>query len=236
MFVAAFNLIEWEEIFHVFQHRKLVEIFYFALCTFISLVFDVETCVLLSVLVSGIAILRRSTKIEAMLLGRSEVKPSAKTDSESFPTLFKKVRYTDAKTDPSVKLDPKIIIISIKSRLMFYNIGNLRDKIEKLRKNHRKLLVTSPKISAKFIILDLTNSSNADSAAFHLLKMIIESYKNEGIGMKFCGLNPVHKTGFKENHIFDVIEKSSDIFKSVHDAESACLQEMETLRGIKEEK
>ncbi|KAJ3059633.1 Solute carrier 26, partial [Quaeritorhiza haematococci] len=162
VFVAAYNLIEWGEILFVFRLRAWTEILMFLGCWIITLVLSIEDGILLSLVLAGLIIVRRTTNVDMCLYGtHSGIGSGSDTSSTHHthpsPTTTASppvpagklcdpinpatVKYVDLREHPDAELCPGVIVVGVQAPLLFYNAGKMRRTLETLMKAERKYLL-----------------------------------------------------------------------------------------------
>lgn len=226
VFNAAINLIEYDEIFFVFEMRNMIDIAMFiatyAMTMFVSIASGILLCLLLSVLI----IVKRNTTVQLSLLGVlvTRDRSSGRVTKQDF---------VDIEENPEAELIDGCLILQVHGSLLFYNSGRIRRTIELLSNTDRAQAAVSLAgddhghhghhaeevgdkldfdakgnvISSgsdmeyghghdRYVILDLSDCTEMDAAAVLILRRIAKSFKHKGIRMVFTGLVPEHKKLF----------------------------------------
>ncbi|KXS18244.1 hypothetical protein M427DRAFT_225313 [Gonapodya prolifera JEL478] len=165
VFVAAFKLIEFGEIFFTFRMRKWGEIF-FMLITFATTFFlAIEVGIILCLILSTLILVNRNCKPHLSILGRittdslHSTSTLNKDDSENTMELRVQVGvvpqpstssllvappsltdvYADIMRQPNAHLVAKILIVAVDAPLQYYNVGELKHQIAVLIKTYEKI-------------------------------------------------------------------------------------------------
>ncbi|KAJ1562032.1 Solute carrier 26 [Nowakowskiella sp. JEL0078] len=156
VFVAAYNLIEWGEIFFVFKLQGWVEIFFMVSTFVITFVAPISYGIILCIIFASLIIVRHSTHLDMIILGRvplsgrnfkfdaSSLNDSTITETPSIISY----RYVNIKEHPEAIIYDNLLIVGIDSPLLFYNAGSFRRSLE-------TLLLTE-----KILIYKQNNSTN----------------------------------------------------------------------------
>ncbi|KAJ3241986.1 Solute carrier 26 [Chytriomyces hyalinus] len=152
VFAAALGLIETKEIGFVFRVRSWNEVFMFLVTWAVTIGFTITTGILVCLGFSALLIIRRSTEAPLAVIGRVKMNLVVDSDDEdeeeeqpahlelySIP-----YRYQDLVNHPYAELLDGVVAVRIMSRIMFYNIANIRRQLRDLI-NAQNLLVIERK-------------------------------------------------------------------------------------------
>jgi sulfate permease, SulP family len=153
---AVSGLIKIKELKKV---RQLSTVEFFVAMTAIAavLVFGILKGVMISVLMSLVLLIRRTSNPEVAVLGR----------------IGDSMYYSDIIRHPHNILTPGIIILRVESEILYFNAENILAKIVR----HRKAAAPETRL----LILDLSASSFVDVAGSKMLLNLALALKNEGI-------------------------------------------------------
>jgi MFS superfamily sulfate permease-like transporter len=235
VFVAAYGLIEFDEIAFIFRMRKYPEIFKFLLTYFFTIFFDASTGILLCLLLAGLVIIRRSTSLNVSVLG--EVKVSDPTGSGTTRQAF-----VDLYDHPEANVIDKLLALQLRGSLEFFNASRLARRIEMLTQAVSKFQLDhdpdqtledfDPKVHGDVffirseiptdkhisIVLDFANVEDIDSSAVWILLKIIKKSKNRmGSTIYFTGLHPYQLELFGKARLLDELEVNQ-VQEKVEDA------------------
>ena len=128
VFVAAYRLIEWEQIAYIFKMRNVGEITKFLATYLFTIGFGVSTGIILCLILSVIVIVRRATGLDAAVLGE------LKTGDHG-----QDIKYIDVSLHPEARVKEGLLILSIRGTLQFFNASKLLRRIEMLTDAVEKL-------------------------------------------------------------------------------------------------
>ncbi|KAJ3090601.1 Solute carrier 26 [Quaeritorhiza haematococci] len=245
VFVAAYNLIEWGEIFFVARLKAWSELAMLLGTWIITLVLSIEIGIILSVLFAALIIVKRTAKVDMSLLGRLYLgTPGGDSKSGAAPAYTPVplppsanglVKYVDIKEHPEAELPDGILILGVEAPILFYNAGLFRKTMNSLTKASRKLievqreatlrivssesemLAETPIDVEKFaVLIDMKNCHAIDSAAAHTLRSIIRTYKVSATTIAFAGLHENILATFQTSGLFELVG-GENIFGDVAD-------------------
>ncbi|KAJ3241984.1 Solute carrier 26 [Chytriomyces hyalinus] len=152
VFAAALGLIEFKEIGFVFRIRSWTEVIMFLITWAVTIGFAITTGIIVCLGFSALLIIRRSTEAPLAVIGRVKMNLVVDSDDEdeeeeqpahleldSIP-----YRYQDLVNHPYAELLEGVVAVRIMSRIMFYNIANIRRQLRDLI-NAQNLLVIERK-------------------------------------------------------------------------------------------
>ncbi|KAJ3255020.1 Solute carrier 26 [Chytriomyces hyalinus] len=140
VFAAALGLIEFKEIGFVFRIRSWAEVIMFLITWAVTIGFAITTGIIVCLGFSALLIIRRSTEAPLAVIGRVKMnlvansdeddgykKDAAQLELDSIP-----YRYQDLVNHPYAELLEGVVAVRIMSRIMFYNIANIRRQLRDL--------------------------------------------------------------------------------------------------------
>ncbi|KAJ3090602.1 Solute carrier 26 [Quaeritorhiza haematococci] len=145
VFVAAYNLIEWGEIFFIARLRAWSEFAMMIGTWIITLVLSIEIGIVLSVLFAALAIVKRTAKVDMTLLGRLVLGGCPPGMGNGYDKDVKippahLTKFVDIKEHPEAELPDGILILGVQAPILFYNAGLFRKTMNSLTKASKKLL------------------------------------------------------------------------------------------------
>jgi MFS superfamily sulfate permease-like transporter len=236
VFVAAYGLIEFDEIAFLFRMRNFPEIFKFLLTYFFTIFFDANTGIVLCLLLAGLVIIRRSTSLNVSLLGEVQVADPYSHDAT------RRSAYVDMKEHPEAHVMERVLAIQIRGALEFFNASRIARRIEMLMEalvkfktqhsSEQSISDFDPDLHSDLffirsafppdnhvsIILDFSSVEDMDSSAvWILLKIIKMSKSHAGSCIYFSGLHPFQVELFERSKLLDILGRDL-VVEKVEDA------------------
>jgi MFS superfamily sulfate permease-like transporter len=240
VFVAAYGLIEFDEIAFIFRMRKYPEIVKFLLTYLFTIFFDASTGILLCLLLAGLEIIRRSTSLHVSVLGEINISDPNGTGSS-------RLAFVDLYDHPEANLIDKLLALQLRGSLEFFNASRIARRIEMLTQAVAKFQMEhepdqtledfDPKVHGDMffirsevptdkhisIVLDFANVEDMDSSAvWILLKIVKKSKTHHGSTIYFTGLQPYQLEVFGKARLLDelgthqVLEKVEDAIREIN--------------------
>lgn len=119
VFVAALNLIEWEEMIFVMKFMRVTDIFFMFLTFVLTFFVSIEYGILLVLLVSLLMVMKRASNPDMTMLGLIKTEKNSKYGFELTGRLDKR----------ECLLAEGVLILSVRSTLQFYNCGQIRKHV-----------------------------------------------------------------------------------------------------------
>jgi SulP family sulfate permease len=190
--VAIFGLIDFKEALHLWKTDRTD--FYMLMVTFLgTLAFGIEMGIAVGVILSLSMVIYRSAYPHIASLG---LVPGTHY-------------YRNVDRFQQVIQRPEVLVMRFDAPLFFANTSYFREHLEKLvRKKGDRL---------KLIVLNMEAISTVDSSAVHMLKALIEEYRNHGIAIYLAAvIGPVRDVLYKSS-LIDLIGVDN-LFLQVYDA------------------
>jgi MFS superfamily sulfate permease-like transporter len=239
VFVAAYSLIEWDQIFFTFRLRKLTEISKFIATWAMTVGLSVNTGILMCLLFSALVIIRRSTSLNIALLGKLEVLDKDKSDYVDHYVDLRENGQAVLEKDIGKKGVLKVVILSLGGSIEYFNASRIARRmtmlieanalLQKDRESVRDegfvvtstsdiLFIRGSKDSSSFsVIYDFSKVEDMDSAALWVFKSIAETFKHsKGSGqLVLCGLKPWMEDLFARSGVKDEVKVFPTVSESV---------------------
>jgi SulP family sulfate permease len=190
--VAIFGLIDFKEALHLWKTDRTD--FYMLMVTFLgTLAFGIEMGIAVGVILSLSIVIYRSAYPHIASLG---LVPGTHY-------------YRNVDRFQQVIQRPEVLVMRFDAPLFFANTSYFREHLEKLvRKKGDRL---------KLIVLNAEAISTLDSSAVHMLRALIEEYRNHGIEIYLAAvIGPVRDVLYKSG-LIDLIGVDN-LFLQVYDA------------------
>ncbi|KAI8916528.1 sulfate transporter family-domain-containing protein [Powellomyces hirtus] len=191
---AALNLIHVHEIVFVFKAKSWGEIVGMLGAFGATFFWNIEMGALIVLFVASILIVRRSVGVNMAIMGRVDM-----AGDEGAAKRFLDIRdHTDA------TLLDNVLVLGVKSPLVFFNSGNISVTVDRLLKAQAALEDGSgyaKKAGQQTIIFDMENCPSVDAAAAFLLLENIHTFQKQKIRVMFSALNPVQRSLFDTSGI-----------------------------------
>lgn len=197
--VAVTSLIDFKEVRHLYKvkHTDLIS---WIVTFFATLSLGIEKGIIISIAVSLILVVKRTTRPHYAILGRL---PGTK--------IYRNVeRYPDAITLMG------LIMIRIDSSLYFANVAFLKEKINEL--------VTTCNHRLNAIIFDASSINDIDSSADEALHEIADDLKSRGIKFYFSNIKGPVRDVLKRSGFYEKVGEDHFFFRN-HDAVKHFLDE-----------
>ncbi|OUM58394.1 hypothetical protein PIROE2DRAFT_31958, partial [Piromyces sp. E2] len=200
--VAALGLIEVKDIVYFFKVRSFSDIFLMILIYFTTIFFSISDGILISVSLSLILVVRKTTVPRLKVLGKYRM-IDEKTGLEKYKFKnVKKNRYDRTHSDDGDEYEVEqiegVIIISFGDNLFFGNTGQLKERFRRIEvyrqtgihpgDDPRMLDPDYENHPIQEIILDFKNVSSIDACATQILSEIIQDYHERNIGVSIVKL------------------------------------------------
>ncbi|ORX56656.1 sulfate permease [Piromyces finnis] len=231
--VAALGLIEVKDIIYFFKVRSVSDILLMLLIYFTTIFFSISDGILISVSLSLLLVVRKTTTPRLKVLGKYKV-IDEKTGLEKFK--FKSVKKDKSLRNNSESIDDGdkykveqiegVLIISFGDNLFFGNTGQLKERFRRIEvyrqigihpgEDPHMLDPDYENHPIQEIILDFKNVGSIDACATQILSEIIQDYHERNIGVSIIKLNECCKKQFKNSGLYDKIE-SNRYFNKISD-------------------
>ncbi|TPX75352.1 hypothetical protein CcCBS67573_g03387 [Chytriomyces confervae] len=132
VFAAALGLIEMKEIGFIFRIRSWNEVLMFLITWAVTIGFAITTGIIVCLGFSALMIIRRSTETPLAVIGRVKMSLVANVDEDDGYIDGIPYRYQDLVNHPYAELLEGVVAVRIMSRIMFYNIANIRRQLRDL--------------------------------------------------------------------------------------------------------
>jgi len=156
---AVSGLIKIKELKHIYQLSKIE--FAVAMIAFAGvLVLGILKGVMLAVAISLILLIRRTAQADVAVLGR----------------IGNTTHYSDIERHPDNITHEGIVILRIESSILYFNAGNIQDKIAKK--------IEESKDGIRLLILDLSAAPYVDVAGSKMLLQVSNQLQKKGVRLK----------------------------------------------------
>jgi len=190
--IAVSGLFDWRQVLHLYQVKR-IDLISWIITFWATLIIGVEKGLILSIIISLILVVKRTTNPHYAILGRL---PRTK--------IYRNIeRYPEAITTDG------LLILRIDSSLYFANASYLKEKIKELLKNS-----TSP---VKAIIFDASSVNDIDSSADTTLHEIAARLKRLNIEFYFTNVKGPVRDVLLRSGFYDKLG-TDHFFFSNHDA------------------
>eukprot|EP01119_Soliformovum_irregulare_P021838 TRINITY_DN7345_c0_g1_i2.p1 TRINITY_DN7345_c0_g1~~TRINITY_DN7345_c0_g1_i2.p1 ORF type:complete len:373 (+),score=133.47 TRINITY_DN7345_c0_g1_i2:1199-2317(+) len=203
--VAAYGLLEFEDIVFVWRMKGWKDLAIMLLTFFITLFASVELGILVGLGISMLLLVKNNTRLHISLYGH-------------IPGTTK---YKKLDKHPEAQRIEDITILSLTDSLFFSNIQKAKDMISRIEKlgSHvihpgEDLLTTE----LKGVVLIAKNISEMDVSAVQVIHEMVESYHARHIPFTFVELPDQFRKIFKEAGIFHHVPECDALFDNVHAA------------------
>ncbi|KAJ3248581.1 Solute carrier 26 [Chytriomyces hyalinus] len=132
VFAAALGLIEFKEIGFIFRIRSWNEVLMFLITWAVTIGFAITTGIIVCLGFSALMIVRCSTEAPLAVIGRVKMSLVANIDDDDGYIGSIPYRYQDLVNHPYAELLEGVVAVRIMSRVMFYNIANIRRQLRDL--------------------------------------------------------------------------------------------------------
>ena len=225
--VAAYGLIEWDELHHLFRMRNRGEILKFLVTWACTVFLSVSLGVIACILVSSYVIIQQSTSLSLAVMGKLETE--------------RKSVFVDLKQHPEAKVLDRVLVIQLRGSFQYYNSAKLVRRLEMLEdaielmvktKQDNVLLdafdaAAEPSTNFLFvkaktdhdgfkIILDFSETWTLDSSAILTLLELVHSKKYQiyFVGLEHFQIDLMNQAGLLElighDHVFDDTQLAFD--------------------------
>ncbi|KAJ3161794.1 Solute carrier 26 [Geranomyces michiganensis] len=201
---AALNLIHVSEILFVIRVKSWGEIIGMLGAFAATFFWNVESGALAVLFAAMLMIVRRSVGIDMAILGRvTDYSPRSGTDNNDQQQQQQHskavVRYLDIRDHADATLLDNILVLAVRSPLVFFNSGNISVTVARLLKAQTALADGSGYEMQKgrqTIVFDMENCPSVDAAAAFLLIENMHTYHKANIRVIFSGLKPEQRALF----------------------------------------
>ncbi|KAI9190749.1 sulfate transporter family-domain-containing protein [Polychytrium aggregatum] len=253
VFVAAYNLIEWGEIIFVFKIRGWIEVALFLIAWALTLATTISDGIVLCLLLASLIIFRHTTIVNMSVLGWVPngitndsgyfVDTKEHPEAELFdnvlimkieaPIMFYNCGTLQRKIDLLIRAEQKLALQHARevNPVLVGGDSTLGGDTD-LRGSDTDLgtvQVTGDDHGGHnphYILIDLKNSTDMDSAAIHMLKVITRSFKRRKFPIYFTGLHDFHIVLFRRSGLLDLVG-SEHIFDTIQEGIHAIDREVE---------
>ncbi|KAI9101094.1 sulfate transporter family-domain-containing protein [Phlyctochytrium arcticum] len=205
LFVAGYNLIEVFEISFIIRMGSARDIAYLAIAFLASVFGNTEIGLMVSILLSLMTLLRKSSKPEMSVLG--EV------------TEGKEINYRSIEEFPHARTQDEVMIIRVLSSLRFYNSSLLRDRLARLEKRTRKLseqFGKGPGAIQEFV-LDIGLCKEIDSTGALVIYELLHSLHHRHVRVSFANVKAQHRKAFRAGKIIAEVGEEM-LYETLHQA------------------
>ncbi|KAJ3184238.1 Solute carrier 26 [Geranomyces variabilis] len=212
---AALNLIHVSEIVFVMRVKSWGEIIGMLGAFAATFFWNVESGALAVLFAAMLLIVRRSVGIDMAILGRRVADPVShkKEDSDQQPQQPQQqqetvVRYVDIRDHADAALLDNVLVLSVRSPLVFFNSGNISVTVDRLLKAQTALTDGAGYKMGKgrqTIVFDMENCPAVDAAAAFLLIDNTRTFLRADIRVIFSGLNPQQRALYDASGLTDVV-------------------------------
>jgi len=232
--VSALGLIEIKDIIYFFKARSFSDIFLMLLIFFTTIVFSIADGILISVSLSLLLAVRKTSVPRLKILGKYKF-IDQETGQEKYKFKSVKKHRSHPNEDESIQEEfPEyeveqiegVIIISFGDNLFFGNTGQLKERFRRIEVYRQTGIhpgddphMLDPDYEnhpIQEIILDFKNVSSIDACATQILSEIIEDYHERKLGVSIVKLNEKCKKQFKNSGLYDKID-SHRYFNKISD-------------------
>jgi MFS superfamily sulfate permease-like transporter len=220
--VAALGLIEVKDIVYFFKVRSFSDIFLMILIYFTTIFFSISDGILISVSLSLLLVVRKTTVPRLKVLGKYRtIDEETGLEKFKFKSVKKHNRRSHSESDGNadeyeVEQIEGVIIISFGDNLFFGNTGQLKERFRRIEvyrqtgihpgDDPRMLDPDYENHPIQEIILDFENVGSIDACATQILSEIIQDYHERNIGVSIVRLNEQCKKQFKHAGLYEKID------------------------------
>ncbi|KNC97657.1 sulfate permease [Spizellomyces punctatus DAOM BR117] len=206
---AAMSLVHVSEIVFVFKVRSWGEVAGMVAAFCATFFWNIEQGTLIVIFLASILIIRRSVGVDMQILGKVDVSvPVQDRDGQIQQVL--QSRYLDVREHPEATLLDDILVISVRSPLLFFNSGNISVAVDKLLKAQKTIAEASGYPSQKgnagqIIIFDMDGCTAIDAGAMYLMKENIHTFLHLGVKVLFAGITPEQRILFERSGLIEMV-------------------------------
>ncbi|KAJ3167919.1 Solute carrier 26 [Geranomyces variabilis] len=204
---AALNLIHVSEILFVIRVKSWGEIIGMLGAFAATFFWNVESGALAVLFAAMLLIVRRSVGIDMAILGRvTDVLHG--TDSDQHQQQEAVVRYLDIRDHADAALLDNVLVLSVRSPLVFFNSGNISVTVDRLLKAQTALADGAGYKMGKgrqTIVFDMENCPAVDAAAAFLLIENTHTFLKADIRVIFAGVSPTQRALFDVSGLTDAV-------------------------------
>jgi len=208
------------EIFYYFRMKAWLDLTLMSLTFFLSIIWNIEVGVVVSVIISLLMVVHRSSKTRMTILGRMPGTDRWKPIIEN------------PEAEESV---PGVLIVRIRESLDFANTSQLKERLHRLELyglDHHHPSEAPRREQASLLVFHLADVDTCDASAAQVFYELLENYKSRGVGLFITHLLPGPRKTFTMAGIVDLL--GPDAFReTVADAmtiiESARASEVNSL-------
>lgn len=175
VFAAAMSLIHVSEILFVFKVRAFGEVLGMVAAFVATFFWNIEEGTIIVLFFASILIIRRSVSIDMSILGRVDVNVPVKDRGGDVQNVLQS-RYLDIREHPEATLLDDVLVISVRSPLLFFNSGNISVAVDKLLKAQKSIAEASGydvgKSGGQVIIFDMDSCSATVCFAFTTYRFV----------------------------------------------------------------
>ncbi|KAI9103219.1 sulfate transporter family-domain-containing protein [Phlyctochytrium arcticum] len=213
---AAMSLVHVHEILFVIKCRSFGEIIGMVAAFAATFFWNIEESTIVVLFLASILIIRRSVGVDMQLLGQVNVASAAQnTKTGQMDQTVLQSKYLDVRDHPEAELLDDILIISVRSSLLFFNSGNISVTLDKLLKAQRSIAEASgyavPDMNRQIIIINMDGCAAVDAGAVFLIYEIIHTMSQKGVKFILSGILPEQKTLFVRAGILDQIGEKNNV-------------------------
>ncbi|KNZ81232.1 Putative sulfate transporter, partial [Termitomyces sp. J132] len=194
-----------EDVTYYWRMSAWVDLALMALTFFFSIIWNVEVGVVVSLIVSLLLVVHRSSRARMTILGRIPGTDRWKPINEN--------PEAEERSDGT-------LIVRIRENLDFANTAQLKERLRRLelygvQKSHPS--EAPRRQQASVLVFHLADMETIDASAAQIMFELLEEYKNRGVGLFITHLSPRPRETFSKAGIVDLL--GADAFReSVADA------------------
>ncbi|KAI0077181.1 sulfate permease [Panus rudis PR-1116 ss-1] len=177
--------------------RAWMDFFLMSLTFFLTIIWNVEVGILVSVVISLLLVVHRSSKTRLTILGRVPGTDKWKAIGE----------------DPEAEEEvPGVLIIRIRENLDFANTAQLKERLRRLELygNEKHHPSEEPhRQHANILVFHLADVDSIDASAVQIFRELVETYQSRGVGIYITHLKRNPREAFKRAGIVDLLGESA---------------------------
>jgi len=181
------------EILYYFRMKSWLDLTLMSLTFFLSIIWNIEVGVVVSVIISLLMVVHRSSKTRMTILGRM---PG--TD-----------RWKPILENPEAEEScPGVLIVRIRENLDFANTSQLKERLHRLELYGLDNLHPSEaprRQETSLLVFHLADVDTCDASAARVFYELLENYKNRGVGLYITHLLPGPRKTFTMAGIVDLL-------------------------------
>jgi len=203
LIVASINLLELGEIIFLWRARAWVELALLFITASVSFIFNAQTGLLLSIVISIFIVMKHTSEPRAQVLGRI---PGSN-------------KFKDRRQFPEAVPVPGMLILRLRESIYFANMNMLKKKLWELEQlgglwKDDPAASHPPHILIRTVIIDFKHVPTVDPSSAQILMEMIDQYRKRGVQMYFARLQEAHQVLFERCGLIGLVGPEN-IFSSV---------------------